>query len=861
MSWWNFRKNPVDKELDTELGFHIQELVDDNIASGMLPEEARRQAILEFGGRQQMKEELRDVHRSALLDGVVANLKAAVRFIRKSPSFALTVILTLAIGIGANTAVFSAINAILLRPLAYPEADSLVQIGQGLKKSPGRERAVAPIRLEEWNRMNSTFTSMFGFYTENDSETSGSLPEKVTQGLVSPRFVQTFGVAPAIGRDFTSAEQHFGGPRATILSDRYWRRRFNADPSAIGRAVYFGKSGYTIVGVMPPSFPDRDVDMWLPVAPDSQYAQSRESTWYTVIGRLKAGSTLGQAQADLTSVQTNLGRAFPKTDADIVVEIQPLKDTTVGSARRSLWLLFGAVTVLLLIACINIAALLLARSAQRQHEISIRFSLGASRATIIWQLLTEAFVLAAIGATLGIAAAAGTSTVFRLLARNIPRVSEIHVDWRLAVYTLGSALFATLVCALLPALRATTEGLSCALSQAGRTQVSSRSRLQWLLVGVQVSLAVTLLAGAGLFLRSFQELGRVSPGFDPDHVLTLRVSGSWGETADMKRLTQRIDRTLDALRASPGVEAAATSAQLPGVPLSSPVELKIVEDQGDAQHKIVSENRWVSRGYFATMHVPIIAGDPCPNVSGPYYSISVNRSFANTYFPGGEAVGHHLQAPGNFTPAGEIRAVVADARDQGLDHAPVPTAYWCTSSPTPDPHYLVRVHGDAASMASTLRLKIHEVEPNRSVFAVQPLTEHLSNAFAENRMSAILLGFFAVTAVSLACIGLYGTLSYFVALRRREVGLRLALGALRSQIISRFVLQGLGVTLAGCAVGALLADGFGRFLSGMLYGVTPSDTTTMIAVLGIVLVVAALASLAPSIRAARLDPMRVLREE
>jgi putative ABC transport system permease protein len=867
MFWWKslFRKRALDAQLDSELRFHIDKLTNDNIAAGMAPQEARRRAVLEFGGREQIKEELRDVHRVGVIESTAANLKSAFRFIRKSPTFSATVILTLALAIGANSAVFSAIDAILLRPLPFPDGDELMRLSQFNTKIKSPQTFVAPLRLEDWNSLNSTFQAITGYYTEDSSEASGALPEKMTQAWVAPRFLQVWGVAPALGRDFTPEEETFGGPFAMVISDRLWRQRFNADPNAIGKKLQFGKYAWTIVGVMPASFlfPERSVDLWVPVPPNSPYTQDRKSTWYTVIGRLRPGATVEQARANLAAVQAQLGKAYPETDADLAVGIEPLKETTIGGVRSSLWILFGSVSLLLLIACTNIVALLLARGTQRQHEISVRYSLGASRNALVTQLLTETFVMAIIGAALGLFVAKGASRVFRSLAGNLPRVEEIRLDGRIVVYSLACSVLATLLCGLFPALRGTRTNLSGSLAQAGRTQVAGRNPLQWLLVGVQVALAVTLLAGAGLLLRSFQALGRVSPGFDPSHVLTFHVSASWGETIDMKGLTQRIDRTIDSLGNLPGVEAAAISAMLPGVPARYQTEIKIADGQLDPQRKIVAESRFVSRGYFAVMRIPLLAGELCREEANSA-NVLVNRSFANTYLAEPAAIGHRLalQQPGNtFVPAGEIRGIVGDAREAGMNREPGPTVYWCMSAPDPDPYYMLRTRAEPMAMAETVRQKMREIEPARSVFDIAPLEEHLSEAFAENRLRTVLLAFFAATAVSLACVGLYGTLSYTVNVRRREVGLRLALGALQGQIVKQFLLQGLGVALLGCVAGWVLAALFGRVLSGMLYGVTSSDITTLTSVVLLVLVVAAVASLVPAIRAAQVEPMNVLRDE
>ncbi len=863
MFWRNFftRKRPAEMALDAELRFHLDRLTEEKIAAGATPEQARREASLEFGGREQVKEEMRDIYRIATLENTFANLKAGLRLIRKSPSFSVAVILTLALGIGANSAVFSAINAILLRPLPFPNSSELMMLQQADRKSKNPGGVVAPVRLEDWNRMNESFQAIAGWYTQDLSELSGPVPEKVTEAVVTPRFLQVWGIAPVLGRDFTREEEHFGGPNAALISDRLWRRRFHGDKKAIGKTLRLDKSSYTVAGVMPASFlfPIRDVDVWSPGPPDAPFAQDRNSTWYTVVGRLKPGVTAAQARADLLNVQAKLGRQFPKTDANLTVKSKPLKETTVGGIRRSLWIVFGSVSLLLLIACTNIAALLLARTTGREREISVRFSLGASRAAVMAQLLTECFVLALAGSALGLLVAAAGSATLRTMAKSLPRAEEITLDWHIALYTLGCALLATLLCGLFPALRGTRRSLASELAGASRTQVSTRNPLQWLLIGVQVALAVTLLVGAGLLLRSFEELGRVSPGFETSHILTFRISGNYGETVDFKKLIQRINRTLEHLRAIPGVQAAATASSLPGIPGDSRTELRLTEGRDENAGNMVADSRVVSEGYFATMRIPLMEGKTCSKSSDNPLAI-VNRSFANVYLSKSTGLGHHLQSKFLSKPA-EIRGVVGDAREQGLNREPVPTVYWCASAPGPSPYFLIRTRGEPMAMAATIRRKIFSIEPARSVFDMSPLEEHLSDSFAENRLRTILLTLFALTAISLVCVGLYGTLSYFVTLRRREIGLRLALGALRSQIARQFLFKGVVVAMAGCVVGLLLATLFTRWLSGMLFGVSRFDLQTFVFVTLLILFVAASASLLPALRAANVEPMRVLRDE
>jgi len=861
--WKNpFRASGRDEALDREIAYHLDELTKANVAKGLGADEGRRQAVIAFGGPEQVKQQLREVHTSAFLNRMAFNLKSAMRFLRRSPSLSAAVILVLAVGIGANSAVFSAMDAVVLRPLPFPDADQLVVIYQHDAKNRNANHFVAPVRLEDWNRMNSTFQSISGYYTDDLSETSGPLPEKVSEALVAPRFLRVMGVSPLLGRDFTADEERFGGPDAVLISYRFWQRRFHGDPEALSQKLHVSTFAYSIVGVMPPFFsvPNRDVDLWAPSPPDAPYAQRRDSTWFTVIGRMKTGASLSEVLADLRTVQSRLGAQFPTPDAELTVQAMPLKETVVGGVKDSLWLLYGSVSLLLLIACSNIAALLLARTADREHEISIRFSLGASRGAITAQLLTEVFTLAVAGSLLGLVTAAAAARAFHLLSDQLPRAEEITLNWRIVIYSLACALTTTMLCGLLPAIRGTRKQLAHSLAQTSRTQVSTRNPLQWTLVGVEIMLAVTLLTGAGLLLRSLEELSRVSPGFDQSHVLTFQVTGSWGETADMKTLVQRIDRNLEGLRSLPGVEDAATAAMLPGVPSLYQLEFKI-DEHLDPNRKILADSRAVSFGYFRTMQIPVLAGDACKQRTTTA-DVIVNRSFADRYFGGWNPIGHRLgPATENFIPAGTIRGVVGDAREQGLNTLPLPTVYWCFSAPDPFPNVLVRTRGNPSAMAEAVRKRIHEIEPGRSVYGMMPLQMHLDEASFENRLRTILLTLFAGSAVLLACIGIYGTLNYLGRIRQREVGMRLALGALPRQILARFVLQGFRVTALGCAAGLILSLGADRLIEDMLYGVSTLDPQTYAGVVLLIVLVATTASLLPAWRAARVEPVRVLRQD
>jgi putative ABC transport system permease protein len=859
--WNTVRPGRVERDIDREMRFHLEERIDELRAQGLSRADASRRARLQFGSVSLQADRTRDMDVSAVADALVRDTKYALRSLGRTPGFTIAVVLTLALGIGANGAVFSAVNTVILQPLPFPDGDRLVRIDQLRQGFSGG--FMAPVRLEDWQRLNTTFDGITGYYNENVSETSGEFPEKVTRAFVAPRFVDVWGVPPARGRGFTALEHTEAGPRAVIISDRYWRRRLGADPEVLNRTVRIGAAVFPIVGVMPPTFyfPDRDVDLWFPTALDFKYALSRLNTWYTAIGRMKGGVSAEAARANLAAVQAQLGEQYPETDKTITVDVVPLKDVTVGAIGRSLWLLFGGVTVVLLITCTNIAGLLLSRSTHRQQEIAVRLSLGASRSRVVMQLLVEALVLAIAGAGVGLLVAGGAVAALRAAAATLPRIDEVGIDWMVVLYTLAVAVVVTVLCGLLPAFRAGRD--TGAVNDSTRTQVSSRHSLQWLLVGAQVAMSVVLLASAGLLVRSLQELSRIDAGFEPSNVLTFRVSGNYGETVDQQRLITRIDDTIDALRTLPGVTAVATSMSVPGVPLDFDNAFTIVEAGTDSDRKLVAQRRVVSAEYFSTMKTPVLEGEMCTRqpANGQLLTV-INQSFRTRYLSDWPSpIGLHLAAGNDRERARRIVGVVADARDHGIDRAPVPSVYSCGSAPNPTPVFLVRTHGDPLDLAQTIRLKMREREPLRSVYEVAALEDRIGGAFAENRLRTTVLSLFALSALALAAVGLYGTLNYVVNLRRREVGLRLALGAMRMTIVRQFVGQGLKVIAMACAAGVVTALMLTRLLEGMLFGVSPTDPIVMVAVVAIVMGVAIVGSLIPAMRAAMIEPMRVLRDE
>jgi len=878
MSWLQrflntIRPARLDRDLDREIAFHIREREDELRATGVPRDEARRRARLQFGNALVQRERTRDVDVAAALDSLLRNVRLALRGMRRTPGFSAAVVLTLALGIGANSAVFSAIDAVLLRPLPYPDADRLVELKQVHEQSG--ETRIAPVRLQDWIRLNTTFDGIAGYMLGEVVDTSSEFPERMRNAAVTVGFFDVLGVRPALGRTFSREEHHFGykGPEPVVFSDRRWRS-FGPDRQALNQPVRLGRNTIATIGVMPPTFEFlKGIDAWIADDAGAPWSLSRTQTWFTGIGRLKPGVTIEQARADLDRVQAQLGEQYPDTDRGLGVRIVPLKDSLVGGTRTSLWMLYGAVSVLLLIACTNIAALLLSRAARREHEIAVRYALGGSRTAVAMQLLTEAAVLSLVGAVIGVGLAVGAARALRLLAPDLPRVGEVAIDTRILLYTVLSTLFVALACGLAPAIQSTRRARHVAGST--RTATSARHSLQWLLVGVQIALSVTLLAGAGLLVRSIDAMSRVSLGFDPTRILTLRVSGQYGvETTDSH--IQRINRVLDGLESVPGVEGVAIASHLPGVRESAQQEFVLREGRAATAPPLIAENRIVSPGYFAALRIPLLTGELCrrPENSGwpkpATTEVMVNRTFAERYLHGRTVLGLHLTGGldslvKNRHIAGAVPSrivgIVGDAREIGAEREPAPTVYTCFSYPHPAPWHVIRTAGDPAAAALAIRRRISELEPLRSVDDIAQLEQWIGDAYAPNRLRTWLLALFAITALALVCAGVYGTLAYAVSLRRREVALRLALGALRTTVVTQLMVTSIRVVGGASVVGLGLALLFTRSLTTMLYGVTPADPATLTGVVAVVVTVASIAAAVPAARAAFMSPMRALREE
>ncbi|MPY86339.1 MAG: FtsX-like permease family protein [Luteitalea sp.] len=783
----------------------------------------------------------------------------AIRLIARRRGLALAIVLTLAAAIGATSVIFSAIDAVLFRPLPYPAGDRLVSVHEANARQQQATSLVAPVKLEEWNRMSRSFEGLAGTYFENMADTSGPVPERVEAMRTSARFFSVLGTRPALGRTVNAEEEAFGGPPVVVLSDAFWRARFNADPSVIGRSLMLDGVSRTIVGVMPPSFryPTPSTDVWIPAPMSPRLMTVREARYLQVVGRLAAGVDVGQARKELHAIQQRLGEQHPQTDKDWTATVSPLKEEQVGRVRQALWLLFGAVLVLLLVACVNIACLLLADATRREQEIAVRSALGASRWMVIEQLLLEGLVLALTGSLLGLLLAHWGIQGLHRLATGLPRAAEIAVDWRLVAFTLSVGCLTTLLFALVPAWRATRREVAERLAHGGRAQIGGHQRFQRGLVAAQVMLAIVLLVGAGLLVRSFLHLQQISPGFDPDHVLTFRVSAGWGEPSES--VANRQYRTLERLREIPGVTSAALSAFVPGgSDFIPPQELEVVGRDTGEQDFAVRLN--VSADYFKTLRIPGLQGESCRDEVRPddTRKVVVNRTFARRFFDGENPIGQQIV----LGASGEIVGVVADVHEQGLLRDPLPTAYYCGLLPFwPDPYYIIRTEPSQAVTLTTIRRALREIEPQRSVFEAATLNETLAESLSQQRLSTILLALFGVMTLTLAAIGLYSMLAQLVSQRRREIGVRVALGAQPAQVLTAIVGQGAVVAGIGLLLGLLGAFALSRFMDALVFGISSQDPVTFAIVSLVLALVAGIATIVPGIRAVRIDPVRALREE
>jgi putative ABC transport system permease protein len=792
----------------------------------------------------------------------------ALRSLTRRKAFTAAVVAILALGIGANTAVFSVVDAVLLKSLPYPNSDRLVTVMEASPSTSERDSLIAPARLADWSRMNHAFDCIAGNYAENVTDTSGSEPERLAGRRVSPEYFRVFGTKPLYGRTFTPDEDLAGGPTSAVIGYQLWTRRYHQSPSAIGRRLIVQGTGYTIVGVMPRDFQTANIDVWIPAQINAWLMRVREARFYSGVARMKPGVSIAQALDDLARVQRQLGEQYPQTDKGWSAMVRSLKEARVGEYRKPLVFVFGAVAMLLLIAVANIAGLMLTQLQRREREMAIRSSIGASRMQILGAVMREILLMAALSIGLGCALAGWLVDAAGKVFTTLPAPGGFHLGWPALAFAALAGVGAAILCGLLPALQATRANLSAILAQAGRGGSGSRHQWQRGLVAGQVALTVLLLASAGLLLRSYYNLAHVDMGFDPSRTVTFHMGAAWNE--DRTRIGQMQEALLDELERTPGVEAAGFANFLPASAATLRYQVSLVETaRTEETGKITTGERSITRGYLQAIGAPIVAGSDCPDLrtlvkSSP--KALVNRRFAEMFGKGRNLVGQHIRFLQDVvTPdaqAMEIVGVAGDLREDALTVAPGPYLYLCIApGGWPDPEYVVRAQGSPGPLEQAIRPIAHRIDPTRAVFGVTTVPEVLAESLDEPRLKSRVVSSFALAAMLLASVGLYSLVTMVVTARTREIGVRMTLGAQPRQIVAQLLTSVARLLGIGAAAGLLLTWMANRLLRSLLFGVNATDAVTLAAAVLALALVAAVATFVPARRAARIDPLAAIHGE
>jgi putative ABC transport system permease protein len=866
-----FDRNAFNQELDEEVRFHIEHETRANIARGMNPEEAARQARMDFGG-ESVKEEYRAVRGDSFVESVLQDARFGFRMLRRSPGFAIVATITLALGLGANTAMFSVIDAVLLRPLPFANPDRLVYI---LDQNPSKgffRFTASPPNFIDWRAQAQSFTGMAATAGGTFTLSGSGDAQRLNALFVTPDLFAVLGVNTVVGRTFTSEEGTYGHDKVAILSFRLWQQRFGGDRSVLGRTIKLDGENYVVVGVAPAEFRLYNNDVVVPLAFRSDVGTQRGAHFLLVYARLKPGISLQHANDEMRTIAARLAAAYPDKDSGWTAYAVQMHELVVGRVRPAMLILFGAVGFLALIACANVANLLLSRAVARQREISVRTALGATRSRIMRQLLTESFALCVSGALLGMAIAAGGIHLLRLVGPiGVPRLSTVQLNTAVLVFTAGLTLLTTMLFGILPALHASRVDVNAGLKSAGRGTVASResARPRKLLVLAELALSIMLLIGAGLLIRSFVRLTFTNPGVDASDVLTFNLSLPTKKYATPERIRDFYDALLTNLRALPGVKDAGAVSILPLSGDQNSSSFTIRGAPVAPQDQPSAELRVASRDYFRTIGIPLLHGrqfETGDRMGSPPV-VLVSESMARKFWPNGDAIGHFITMgvrPGisHSDVGGEIVGIVGDVHDFGLDIKPTPTVYVLMDIPgSSEINIVVRTTGDPTALVGAARATVAALDADIPVADPAPMEMVLATSLAQRRFYMLLLSIFAAVALSLAGIGLYGVISYSVGQRTQEIGVRMALGATRGQVLGMILSESLRLAGTGIGVGIIGALALNRLLKGMLVGVSTTDPAVfVVAALGIG-VIAIAACFVPARRATAVDPVVALRYE
>jgi len=809
---------------------------------------------------------------------LIQDLRFAIRGLIKRPGFALIAIVTLALGIGANSAIFSVVDSVLFRSLPLPDSQSLYALHTGAVKF--NNRFDGPFSYPEYQDVvaqTHSFQSIGG-WVDGDANLSGATrPERVTVRVVLPSLLPTLGVQPVRGRNFASEETTKGRDHVALITYGLWQRQFGGGDDTTGKSLRLDNVDYQIIGILPRDFQfEAPVDLWIPLTTTDPGLQVRNSHFLRVIGRLHPGATAASVAADLNAVakyeSDNFPDMFPPT-AGFGFRARPYLEDIVGDVRLPLYVLFGAVGFVLLIACGNVANLLLAKAAPRQREIAIRTALGARSIHLLRQLLAESLVLAFVAGGLGILLAAwGTAALVALSPDSLPRAREIGFDWRVLAFTGAIAMATGIVFGLVPAIWSSRSDLVGALKEGSRGATAGYGRLRKALVVAEVALSLMLLVGAGLMLRSFSRLRDVNPGFRTDHALTLRISlpvpDGQISPADGDRFVNFFDRALARLRELPGVTAAGATNM---IPLDGNGTDRLIDVEGyvprDAADKPDAQNRQATPGWFAAMGIPLMRGriiEPTDDDKSPRVVV-VNETFAKQFFSNGEALGKRIRL-GKLTnefPWATIVGIVGDVRGFALDEPPLPTMYWPVAQirATPALAIVVRTQGDPAALSSAVRGALTEIDSTQPIYDMQTLDQLVARSLGQRRFTLTLMLLFGVIALVLSAVGIYGVMAFAVSQRTQEIGIRMALGASALDVLKLVLRNGMFLAVIGAVIGLAGAFAITRFMSSLLFGVSPTDVVTFSLVTAGLLLVALVACYLPARRATKVDPLIALRYE
>jgi putative ABC transport system permease protein len=797
-----------------------------------------------------------------------ADLRYAFRVMSRVPSFAVAVVSVLALGIGANTTIFSIVNAVLLRPLPFEEPERLVRI---FTRTPdGRLFELSPGKFYDWQRDARSFEGMAMYQCCGFRElalTGTGAARTVRATAVSAGFFEVVRARPALGRVFRQEEDTPGGKHAVVLSERFWRTQFGEDPRVIGRTVKLNDEAYTIVGVMPAtasveSWTGMASDVWIPLALTDEQRSVRGGHNRDGVARLKRDVALAQAQAEMDAISARLAREFPRTDGRgwgaVVI---PMQEEIVGNTRTMLLMLLGAVGLVLLIACANVGNLLLTRALSRRKEIAIRSALGAGRGRVFQQLLTEALLLAGAGGALGLLLAYATLTsAATLLASQVPRAEEISIDGPVLLFAVGVSMLTGMLAGTLPAVRAGRSdlgGLNGALKEGGRGDGAIGGGTRRLLIVCEVALSLVLLMGAGVMIQSLLALRHGDAGFDPDNVLTMRVRLADARYPSPAQRSSFFDAALQRIRALPGVEAAGTINDLPFA--SGESQTLALEGYSSHREPATLQVRQITPGYLRAMGIPVLRGRDA--VDSDAEVLLVSREAAKLYWGEDDPIGRRAALPFSKTVLRPVVGIVGDVKQRSLAEGPTPTAYYSTREPSGRVTFVVRTSVPSATLVQPVVAAIGAIDPEQPVFDLRTMVQVLDDKLAPQRLSALLLGVFAGVALLLAAVGIYSVLSYIVRGRSREIGIRRALGARTSDVLRLVIVEGMSPVLVGVAAGTIAALASGRVMRTLVFGVSASDPATLAAVGATLALVALMASLVPAYHASRLDPVKTLRAE